>query len=221
MRDLGFDARRHPQPHRPGHARPAADSRGRRRAASRSASPTRSRPSTRSSARRCSARCSTPRATTSPTAPSGSRCSSRAGPTCARGSSPHDGVLAGKFVGDRPAPAFEPQRIGCPRQRRDAARRLARTSGRGRLLLRSRECSRRWRRSSGVEVEVVPGRASRSCIPDAAVACWSAGEDVGLDRRDSPAGLPRLGPRVRPPASSSTSRRWSRPRRSARRPTRT
>ena len=29
------------------------------------------------------------------------------------GSSPHDGVLAGKFVGDRPAPAFEPWRIGC------------------------------------------------------------------------------------------------------------
>jgi phenylalanyl-tRNA synthetase beta chain len=28
------------------------------------------------------------------------------------GSSPHDGVLAGKFVGDRPAPAFEPWRIG-------------------------------------------------------------------------------------------------------------
>jgi phenylalanyl-tRNA synthetase beta chain len=27
------------------------------------------------------------------------------------GSSPHDGVLAGKFVGDRPAPAFEPWRI--------------------------------------------------------------------------------------------------------------
>ena len=28
------------------------------------------------------------------------------------GESPHDGVLAGKFVGDRPAPAFEPGRIG-------------------------------------------------------------------------------------------------------------
>ena len=28
------------------------------------------------------------------------------------GSSPHDGVLAGKFVGDRPAPAYEPWRIG-------------------------------------------------------------------------------------------------------------
>ncbi|HSD23834.1 MAG TPA: phenylalanine--tRNA ligase subunit beta [Solirubrobacterales bacterium] len=28
------------------------------------------------------------------------------------GSSPHDGVLAGKFVGERPAPAFEPWRIG-------------------------------------------------------------------------------------------------------------
>jgi phenylalanyl-tRNA synthetase beta chain len=28
------------------------------------------------------------------------------------GSSPHDGVLAGKFVGDRPPPAFEPWRIG-------------------------------------------------------------------------------------------------------------
>jgi phenylalanyl-tRNA synthetase beta chain len=28
------------------------------------------------------------------------------------GSSPHDGVLAGKFVGKRPAPAFEPWRIG-------------------------------------------------------------------------------------------------------------
>jgi phenylalanyl-tRNA synthetase beta chain len=27
------------------------------------------------------------------------------------GSSPHDGVLAGKFVGERPAPAFEPWRI--------------------------------------------------------------------------------------------------------------
>jgi phenylalanyl-tRNA synthetase beta chain len=30
-----------------------------------------------------------------------------------KGSSPHQGVLAGKFVGDRPAPAFEPHRIGC------------------------------------------------------------------------------------------------------------
>jgi phenylalanyl-tRNA synthetase beta chain len=28
------------------------------------------------------------------------------------GSSPHEGVLAGKFVGDQPAPAFEPGRIG-------------------------------------------------------------------------------------------------------------
>jgi phenylalanyl-tRNA synthetase beta chain len=28
------------------------------------------------------------------------------------GSSPHEGVLAGKFVGDRPAPAYEPWRIG-------------------------------------------------------------------------------------------------------------
>jgi phenylalanyl-tRNA synthetase beta chain len=28
------------------------------------------------------------------------------------GSSPHDGVLAGKFVGERPAPAYEPWRIG-------------------------------------------------------------------------------------------------------------
>jgi phenylalanyl-tRNA synthetase beta chain len=28
------------------------------------------------------------------------------------GSSPHDGVLAGKFVGNRPAPAFEPWRLG-------------------------------------------------------------------------------------------------------------
>ncbi len=28
------------------------------------------------------------------------------------GESPHDGVLAGKFVGERPAPAFEPWRIG-------------------------------------------------------------------------------------------------------------
>jgi phenylalanyl-tRNA synthetase beta chain len=28
------------------------------------------------------------------------------------GSLPHDGVLAGKFVGDRPAPSFEPWRIG-------------------------------------------------------------------------------------------------------------
>jgi phenylalanyl-tRNA synthetase beta chain len=29
------------------------------------------------------------------------------------GSSQHEGVLAGRFTGDRPAPAFEPQRIGC------------------------------------------------------------------------------------------------------------
>jgi phenylalanyl-tRNA synthetase beta chain len=29
-----------------------------------------------------------------------------------QGSLPHDGVLAGKFVGERPAPAFEPWRIG-------------------------------------------------------------------------------------------------------------
>jgi phenylalanyl-tRNA synthetase beta chain len=28
------------------------------------------------------------------------------------GSSPHEGVLAGKFVGDRPAPAYEPWRVG-------------------------------------------------------------------------------------------------------------
>jgi phenylalanyl-tRNA synthetase beta chain len=30
-----------------------------------------------------------------------------------QGSLPQDGVLAGKFVGDRPAPAFEPWRIAC------------------------------------------------------------------------------------------------------------
>ena len=29
------------------------------------------------------------------------------------GESPHDGVLAGKFVGNRPAPAYEPWRIAC------------------------------------------------------------------------------------------------------------
>jgi phenylalanyl-tRNA synthetase beta chain len=29
------------------------------------------------------------------------------------GGSPHDGVLAGKFVGNRPPPAYEPWRIGC------------------------------------------------------------------------------------------------------------
>jgi phenylalanyl-tRNA synthetase beta chain len=29
------------------------------------------------------------------------------------GESPHEGVLAGKFVGNRPAPAYEPWRIGC------------------------------------------------------------------------------------------------------------
>jgi phenylalanyl-tRNA synthetase beta chain len=29
------------------------------------------------------------------------------------GGSPHEGVLAGKFVGDRPAPAYEPWRIAC------------------------------------------------------------------------------------------------------------
>jgi phenylalanyl-tRNA synthetase beta chain len=29
------------------------------------------------------------------------------------GGSPHDGVLAGKFVGNRPAPAYEPWRIAC------------------------------------------------------------------------------------------------------------
>jgi phenylalanyl-tRNA synthetase beta chain len=29
------------------------------------------------------------------------------------GSSPHGGVLAGRFVGDRPTPAYEPWRIGC------------------------------------------------------------------------------------------------------------
>jgi phenylalanyl-tRNA synthetase beta chain len=29
------------------------------------------------------------------------------------GEQPHDGVLAGKFVGNRPAPAYEPWRIGC------------------------------------------------------------------------------------------------------------
>jgi phenylalanyl-tRNA synthetase beta chain len=30
-----------------------------------------------------------------------------------QGDSRHEGVLAGKFAGDRPAPAFEPHRIGC------------------------------------------------------------------------------------------------------------
>jgi phenylalanyl-tRNA synthetase beta chain len=29
------------------------------------------------------------------------------------GESPHDGVLAGRFVGNRPAPAYEPWRVGC------------------------------------------------------------------------------------------------------------
>ena len=42
-----------------------------------------------------------------------------------------------------------------------------------------------------------------------------------LDRRGPPARLPRLGPRGARPASSSTSRRWSPPRRPARRSTRT
>ena len=73
--------RRQPQPHRSGDARPTPDSRGRRTQLSRSSSRIRCLPSTRSSARHSSAPCWTTRATTSPTAPNGSRSSNLAAPT--------------------------------------------------------------------------------------------------------------------------------------------
>ena len=73
------------------------------------------------------------------------------------GSSPQDGVLAGKFVGERPAPAYEPWRIGSMATGAAAARLLARATRLRRTSTRSRRCSRRLARQLGAAIEVVPG----------------------------------------------------------------
>ena len=108
------------------------------------------------------------RATTSPTAPSAWRCSSPAAPTSREGEPAGGGVLGGRFAGERPAPAFEPHRIGClavgPLTRRAGAAtnagrllraqgrargagRPARRRGRGRAAA-SRSCTRAARRGA-------------------------------------------------------------------------
>ena len=74
-----------------------------------------------------------------------------------QGSSPHDGVLAGRFVGKRPAPAYEPWRDRVDRERA----RFGRGPGTERLSrrtsFRSRRCSRHWRDSSAPRSRSVPG----------------------------------------------------------------
>ena len=120
----------------------------------------------------------------------------RAVPTCARARSPERRrCSAGKFVGQRPAPAFEPWRIAAL-----ASGALRPGDWRGEALgptsTPSRECSRRSRRSSASRSRSYRAR-SPSCIPGAAGGCCSGDEDDRLDRRDPPARLPRVGPRGR------------------------
>ena len=135
------------------------------------------------------------------------------------GCSPHQGVLAGKFVGEGPAPAFEPWRIGAIASGPLRPGGLARRGGGRRLLLAEggpRGARGPTRRRGG-------GGPRRGALPASGPERLGAGRGSGdrLDRRAPPAGLPFVGPGERPPASSSTWRRWSPPRPSARRPTRT
>ena len=167
MRDLGFDEVVSLELHRPRRCRAAADPRRRPARASRSASPTRSPRSSRRCARRCSARCSTPprynlaRGAERVALFESGRVYLREGARRRRRS------LAGEFVGERPAPAYEPHRIGGARGRRRCAGRLARRAGAGRTSTRSRACSRRSRAQLGVGARGRARRASRSCTPAA------------------------------------------------------
>ena len=108
------------------------------------------------------------------------------------GSLPQQGVLAGKFVGERPSPAFEPWRIGAlvtgsvrPGGWREDAVEADFYALKGALEGLARQL--------GAPVEVVPGdqpflhpgRSGRVLVE------WRGRR---LDRRDPPARLPHLGP---------------------------
>ena len=161
--------------------------------------------------RRCSARCSTRRATTSRAAPSASPCSSRAAPTCRARAREAGGVLGGEFAGERPAPAFEPHRIGCvlggplaPPSWRDAPRDRPTSST---LKGVARGAARPSGPSSAFEPAAQPflhpGRAAR--VRSAAGIGW-LGEI-------HPRRLPRVGPRGRRPAFEIDARGAARRRR--------
>jgi phenylalanyl-tRNA synthetase beta chain len=93
------------------------------------------------------------------------------------GESPHDGVLAGKFVGTRPAPAYEPWRIACittgplwPGDWRGAAMPADFYSVKGVLEALAARLEIALEVRPGDEPFLQPGRAGRVLI---------AGEDAG------------------------------------------
>ena len=93
------------------------------------------------------------------------------------GESPHDGVLAGKFVGTRPAPAYEPWRIACiatgplwPGDWRGAAMPADFYSVKGALEALAARLEIALEVRPGDEPFLQPGRAGRVLI---------SGEDVG------------------------------------------
>ena len=155
---------RHPEPRRPGLAERLRLAGRRSARASRSRSPTRSRASTRCCARRCSAACSTPPATTSPAAPSASRCSSP-GRAYLRERRPAGGGHARRQLPGR-APGA---RVRAASARRAAVGELARcraaagaATARAPTSTRSRACSRRSRAQLGVRGR---GRAGERAVP--------------------------------------------------------
>ena len=126
-----------------------------------------------------------------------------------------EGTLGGGFPGERPAPAYEPQRLACLASGPLPRRRLARATPASRTSTRSRACSRRSPRSSAARSSVeagdraVPasraaraGSSSTAPRPAGSASCirWSAARGTSRPR----------------PRSSSTWRRWSPRRRSAR-----
>ncbi len=93
------------------------------------------------------------------------------------GSSPHVGVLAGKFAGDRPAPAFEPWRIGAL-----AVGELRPAGWRGEAVTAGfyslKAALEALARQLGVAVEVVPGEEP-FLHPGRSGRVLVDGEDVG------------------------------------------
>jgi phenylalanyl-tRNA synthetase beta chain len=93
------------------------------------------------------------------------------------GSLPQDGVLAGKFVGQRPAPAFEPHRIACL-----ATGRLRPSGWRGAEIdadfFSIKGTLEALAAQLGVEVEVVPGEEP-FLHPGRSGRIMIAGEDSG------------------------------------------
>jgi phenylalanyl-tRNA synthetase beta chain len=93
------------------------------------------------------------------------------------GESPHDGVLAGKFAGDRPAPAYEPWRLACiaagplwPDDWRGTSMDAEFYSVKGVLEALAERLGVAVEVRSGEEPFLHPGRAGRVLV---------AGEDVG------------------------------------------